>query len=122
MLKKIGLAMVLVSAGALPALAQGAACTAPVAPAAIDGSKVTIDQLRAAITDAKGFIAASDTYQSCIGNDITAQKAAATKDKPFDPAIEKADLAKVSDNQAQKQKVGDAINGAIGDYKKAHPG
>ena len=120
MLKKFALAMILASVAA-PAMAQSA-CTAPVAPAAIDGTKVTIDQLRAAINDAKAFIAASDTYQTCVGDDIAKQKAAATKDKPFDGAIEAAAMAKVNDNQAQKQKVGDAINGAIGAYKKAHPG
>jgi hypothetical protein len=119
MFKKFALAMILASVAA-PVMAQGA-CTAPAPPAAVDGSKVTIDQLRAAINDAKAFIAASDTYQTCVGNDITAQKAAATKEKPFDGAIEAAAMAKVNDNQSQKQKVGDAINGAIGAYKKAHP-
>jgi hypothetical protein len=121
MLKKIALALVLVSAGALPAFAQGA-CTAPVAPASIDGGKVTIDQLRAAISDAKAFIAASDTYQNCLIKDVADQKAAATKDKPFDPAVEKAEDARGLDNQKLKEKVGADINGAIGDYKKAHPG
>jgi hypothetical protein len=120
MFKKITLALILASAAA-PAMAQSA-CKAPTAPAAVDGAKVTVDQLKAAISDAKAFIAASDTYQTCVGDELNKQKAAATPDKPFDPAIEAAAMVKVNDNQAQKQKVGDAINGAIGDYKKAHPG
>lgn len=122
MLKSVSLAVILAAAGAIPAMAQGAACAAPKAPAAVDGAKITIDQLRGAINDAKSFIAASDSYQTCIGNDIAAQKAAATPDKPFNAALEAVAMQKVNDNQAQKQKVGDAINGAIADYKKAHPG
>jgi len=120
MFKKFTLAMILACAS-VPAMAQGA-CNAPKAPAAVDGSKVTVDQLKAAIADVKAFIDASDTYQTCIGNDLTQQKAAATPDKPFNPAIEAAAMAKVNDNQAQKEKVGAAINSAIGEYKKAHPG
>jgi len=121
MLKKIGLAVALVVAGAVPAMAQ-ATCTAPDAPAPVDGTTATRDQLVAGITAAKAFIAASDTYQQCILDDISKQKAAATKDKPFDPNIEKAETAKGLANQADKVKVGDQINGAVGAYKKLHPG
>ena len=70
MLKKIGLAAAMVIAGAVPAMAQ-ANCTAPVAPAAVDGTTATRDQLVAGITAAKAFIAASDTYQQCILDDIS---------------------------------------------------
>jgi hypothetical protein len=121
MLKITGLAIALLVAGALPVMAQ-AACIAPVAPAKVDGSTVTKDQLLASIKDAKAFIAASDTYQDCLGADLKAQKDQATADKkPLDPGIEAGINAKVNDNQAQKVKVGAEINAAVGDYKKVHP-
>ena len=56
----------------------------------------------------KAYIAASDTYQACINDYVTAQKAQADKDKkPMDPAIIQAEGDKVTANQNNKQKVGD---------------
>ena len=122
MLKKIGLASALLLAGALPAMAQ-APCTAPVAPATVDGATATQPQMVAGITAVKAFIAASDTYQACLVADLKSQKdAAAAASKPFDPAIEKAIDAKGLDNQAQKEKVGAEINASVGVFKKLHPG
>jgi hypothetical protein len=63
---------------------------------------------------------ASDNYQQCVVNDLAAQKAAATKDKPFDPAIEQGAMAKVDANQTMKQKVGNDANSALTAFKKAH--
>jgi hypothetical protein len=121
MFKKIILAAVLASAAALPAFAQGATCAAPAAPAVpADPAKASADDMRNLLAGANGFMKASDTYQQCLGNDIAAQKAAATKDKPFDPAIEKADLALVDTNQNLKQKVGTDANTALTAFKKAH--
>ena len=121
MLKITGLATILLVAGALPVMAQ-AACTAPVAPAKVDGSTATKDQLLGGIKDAKAFIAASDTYQDCLSADLKTQKDQAAADKkPLDPSIEAGIDAKVNENQAQKEKVGTEINGAVGDYKKVHP-
>jgi hypothetical protein len=121
MLRITALAAVLLVAGALPVMAQ-AACSAPVAPAKVDGNTVTKDQLLAGIKDAKAFIAASDTYQDCLQADLKSQQDQAAADKkPLDPAISAGIVAKVNDNQAQKQAVGDSINAAVGDFKKAHP-
>ncbi len=121
MLKKIILVAVLASVGALPAFAQGATCAAPAAPAVpADPAKATADDMRTMLSGANGFMKSSDTYQQCLGNDIATQKAAATKDKPFDPAIEKADLALVDTNQNLKQKVGMDANTALNAFKKAH--
>ena len=121
MLKKITLAMVLLGAGALPAFAQGATCTAPTAPAVVDPAKATVDQIRGLLSAAQGFMAASDTYQACVGNDLQAQKDQAKKDnKPFDTAIETAANAKVDANQGLKVKVGTDANTAILAFKKVH--
>ena len=121
MLKKIGLTSALLLAGALPAMAQ-ATCTAPIAPAAVDGSTATQAQMVAGIAAVKAFIAASDNYQDCLGANLKSQKdAAVAANKAFDPAIEQAIVARGLDNQTQKEKVGGEINAAVGAYKKIHP-
>lgn len=108
------------SIAALPALAQ-TACVAPDRPAEIDGTTVSLDQLKAAIGTVKQFIAASDAYQACLGKEIDTQKAAATKDKPFDKAFADRNLALADANQKLKEQVGGSVNAAIVAYKKAHP-
>ena len=109
------------SLGAMPALAQSA-CMAPIAPAAVDGASVTADQLRAAIADAKNFIAQSDVYQECLGKELDAAKQQAVTDKKkFDQSIADAAMAKADANQKMKEKVGAEANNAIAAYKKAHP-
>jgi alpha-beta hydrolase superfamily lysophospholipase len=122
MLKKLGFAAVLLVAGAVPSFADDT-CQAPPVPVAVDGATVTHDQMVAAIGAAKTYISASDTYQACIADYLAAQKTQADKDKtPVDAAIIQAEGDKVTANQNNKQKVGDAINVSIGAYKKAHPG
>jgi hypothetical protein len=110
----------LASVVAGPAMAQ-TSCVAPDQPANIDGATVTLDQLKASISAAKQFIASSDAYQSCLGKDIDTQKAAATRDKPFDKAIATRDMALADSNQKMKENVGTSVNAAIAAYKKAHP-
>jgi hypothetical protein len=105
---------------AAPAMAQ-TTCTPPDQPASIDGSTASLDQLKAAISAAKQFIASSDAYQLCLGNDIDTQKAAATPDKPFDKTIATRDMALGAANQKLKESVGASVNAAIAAYKKAHP-
>ena len=119
MLKKIGLIAVMVAAGALPAMAQ-TVCTAPTTPAAVDAAKASVDQVRGALTAAQGFMTASDSYQDCLAKDLTAQKAAATKDKPLDPGVEKDISAKADANQTAKQQVATAANNLVTDFKKVH--
>ena len=96
-------------------------CVAPDQPASIDGATVTLDQLKAAVSAAKQFIASSDTYQACLGKEIDDQKAAATPDKPFDKAIADRDTGLAAANQKMKENVGASVNAAIAIYKKAHP-
>ena len=122
MLKKIGFAAVLLLSGVVPSFADDT-CQAPPVPASVDGATVSREQLVAAIAAVKTYISASDTYQACIADYLAAQKTQAEKDKkPVDPAIIQAEGDKVTANQNNKQKIGDAINVSIGAYKKAHPG
>jgi hypothetical protein len=115
----------IITAGAVlglagPALA--ADCVRPEAPAPVDGATATMEQLVAAKTAVTDFIAKSDAYQTCVLDDVAAQKDAAKKAKTkFDPAISKAADAKVSENQADKERVGQAFNAAAKAYKAAHP-
>jgi hypothetical protein len=121
MLKMIGLAVALVCVSALPVMAQ-AACTAPTAPTAVDGTTATKDQLIAGINAAKAFIAASDTYQECLNTSLEAQKKIAEANKvPLDPSITNDIATKGGDSQTQKERVGAQINAAVTAYKKLHP-
>lgn len=121
MLKQMGLAVALMGAFTLPALAQ-TDCVAPVAPAAVNGASATKPQMLSAVADVKAFIAASDTYQVCLGNYLTAQRAAAVTNKtPFDANIEKDIAAKVTANQAMKEKMGGEINASLVAFKAAQP-
>jgi hypothetical protein len=103
-----------------PALA--ADCARPAAPAKIDGATATMEQLQAGKAEVTAFMGASDTYQSCLLDDLEAQrKAAKAEKKKLDPAVVKATDAKVSENQADKEKVGADFNSAVKAYKAAHP-
>jgi hypothetical protein len=122
MLKKYGLAAVLLLTCTAPSFADDT-CQVPPAPTAVDGTTATADQMRAAIAAFNAFSKASDTYQACVNDYITAQNAAADKDKkPHDTAMIQAEGDKVTANQAAKEKAGADLNASIGVYKKAHPG
>jgi hypothetical protein len=97
-------------------------CARPAAPAKIDGATATMEQLQAGKAEVTAFMGASDTYQSCLLDDLEAQrKAAKAEKKKLDPAVAKATDAKVSENQADKEKVGADFNSAVKAYKAAHP-
>ena len=110
---------VLLCAGA-PAVAQPV-CTEPPMPPAVDGTNVKPDQLRAAVTAAKGFIAESDVYQNCLLSELDAAKTqASTEGHPLDPTVESQMRVKLATNQKTKEKVGTEINTAIDVFKKTH--
>ena len=107
---------------AAPGLALAAACDSPTPPQAIDGSKATLDELKTAKGAVTSFMAASDSYQGCVLDDLAAQRAAATAAKTkLDPALAKAAEQKVNQNQADKERVGADFNAAVKAYKAAHP-
>lgn len=106
---------------ASPALAQSD-CVRPTAPAPVDGSKVTMEQLLAAKTGVSDFIAASDTYQTCLIDGLAAQRAAAKASKTkVDKSVVTDVDAKIKSNQADKESVGAAFNSAVKAYKAANP-
>ncbi len=101
-----------------PALAQPV-CTEPSVPPAVDGTNVKPDQLSAALTAAKGFIAESDVYQNCLIGELDAAKTqASTEGHPLDPTVESQTRLKLAANQKTKEKVGTEINTAIDVFKK----
>jgi hypothetical protein len=103
-----------------PALAED--CTRPNAPTVVDGATATMDQLAATRKEVGDFMAASDAYQSCVIADLGAQRDAAKAAKTkFDKGLEKAANAKISENQADKEKVGTDYNKAVKAFKAAHP-
>ena len=96
-------------------------CDAPDQPSTIDGATASLDQLKASITAAKEYMAASNSYQDCLDKEINAQRAAATPQRPFDKAIADRNLALASVNQKMKENIGASVNAAIATFKKAHP-
>jgi hypothetical protein len=107
---------------AAPGLAFAASCERPQAPAAVDGGKASLDELKTAKGAVTTFMSDSDTYQSCVLDDLAAQKAQANAAKSkLDPAVAKAAEEKVSANQADKERVGSDFNAAVKAYKAAHP-
>jgi hypothetical protein len=124
MFGKFGLAVAAVLISAAPAMAQSVCGGAPIAPAALDGSKATEAQMKDAHDDVVNFIKASDDYQGCLFSDLDRQKreAAKAKDpKPLDQGIIDGVNAKVAANQKTKEKVGAEYNAAVHAYKDAHP-
>jgi hypothetical protein len=123
MLGKIGMAAMFVLATAAPALAG--TCSEPIPPEiTVRGATATEQQMNDAIKDFKTYQAASDDYQACLVADLKAQKEAAAKakdPKPLDPAIAAGVNAKITANQAEKEKVGGELNAQINAYKQAHP-
>jgi hypothetical protein len=118
---KLALALGAAVALACPALAS-AACTAPTAPAAVDGATATMEQLMAAKQATMDFITASDAYQNCVLDELKAQSDEAKKTKSkLDPAVKKTADDAISANQAQKEKVGADFNASVKAYKAAHP-
>jgi hypothetical protein len=106
--------------GAAPALGQPV-CTEPSVPPSVDGTVVNPDQLRAAVAVAKGFIAESDVYQSCLMGELDAAKTqAGTEGHPLDPGMESDVRLRLATNQKTKEKVGTEINTAIDVFKRSH--
>jgi hypothetical protein len=118
---KFGLTLaVLTALGAAPAFAVD--CQPPIAPVAPNGHTISQQDLSAAVSDAKNYIAQSDVYQQCMLDSVQAQKKQAVEDKkPFDSYIETSTQKKIDDNQKTKIRVGSEINTAVSDFKMAHP-
>ena len=119
MSKKIAFIVTAALLGATPALAQNAVCVEPTLPAMVDGNTVTHDQLVAAITQAKDYMAKSDVYQQCIVADLEAKKQAAAKaGTPFDEQLQQVALAKAAANQQSKDKLAADLNAQSALYKQ----
>jgi hypothetical protein len=107
-------------ASATPVFAQSL-CVEPPIPALVEGAGLTADQMRAAMADARNFIAQSGVYQECLMKEVEAAKTqAATASQPFDPSIEASARAKADASQKAQEKVSAAANGAMAAYKNAH--
>jgi hypothetical protein len=109
----------LVMAGATHAKAE---CARPSPPTVVNGATATLEELQASKTAVTDFMVASDAYQTCVIEELDAQRAAdkAAK-KKINPDLAKTASDKTSDSQADKVKVGAAYNAAAKAYRAAHP-
>ena len=105
----ICLAILIGSAGA----AQAQGCAQPPVPAKLDGA-LSADRMRAALADARNFIAQSTLYQDCLLKEVEAAKLqAATSGQPFEPMIETSARLKVAASRQAQERVGSEVNRAI---------
>lgn len=103
---------------AAPAWAQ---CVESQMPAFVDGNAASADQMRAALADARAFIAQSGIYQDCVRQDLALARAqAAAEGKTVDPAAEVAAKARIAASQQAQDRVGQASNAALTTYKMVH--
>ena len=101
----------------LPALAQSS-CAEPPTPAAVNGTAVSAQQMRAAMADARTFIAQAGVYQECLLKEVEAAKTqAAASGQPFEPMIETSARAKIAASRRAQEQVGAAANGAMTAFK-----
>ena len=119
-------ASILAFGAALGLAAPGVAladCQRPAAPAAkYDGAKATMEEIQAYKKEVMDFMTASDTYQTCLIDEVKAKRDAATAAKTkLDPAVPKAADDSIKSNQAEKERVGADFNATAKAYKAAHP-
>jgi hypothetical protein len=90
-------------------------------PAQIDGSVASADQLRAAMAQARAFIAESSVYQDCLLQEVEAAKTqAAATGQAFDPVIDIHARNKIAASKKAQDQVGTAIDGSVSAYKLVH--
>jgi hypothetical protein len=109
---RIVLCLAIVIGGAGAALAQEA-CIEPVRPARLDSS-ASADRMRAALAQARQFIAQSSLYQDCLLREVEAAKTqAAAEGMPFEPMIETSARLKIANSRKAQDQAGAAVNGAV---------
>lgn len=92
------------------------ACAAPPAPAAVQGT--TQAELDAAHEAVNAFLAASDSYQSCLGRALGARQDLAFFAKTNVPVVVTKQIErKARDNQHQKERVGRDYNAAVAAFQ-----
>lgn len=99
---RVILSLAMVLAGATCAAAQ-TACSEPTVPPPIDGAQASADQLRAAMAQARDFIAQAGMYQGCLA-------------QSGDPDAR----TKIGTSQKNQDRVGQSINTALDTYKRSH--
>lgn len=92
------------------------ACSPPAAPAAVDAT--TQAQLAAAHDAVDAFMAASDSYQRCLGRALGARQDLAFFAKTNVPVVVTKQIdRKARDNQHQKEQVGRDYNAAAAAFQ-----
>lgn len=105
---------------ASPALGQSL-CVEPTMPMPVDGAVASADQMRAAMAEARNFIAESGVYQECLAKEVDdAKSQAAANGQPFESSIEAAARARADVSKKAQERVGVTLNNAMAAYKNAH--
>jgi len=119
MVRKLFVGGAMMIALAAPAWAQDQ-CVAPKPPAIPDGAKATPNQIIAAQNEIKTYAASSDSYQSCLAQEIDRQKAiAAQNNGELDPDVQSAVQVKSAAQRNDAQQVAAAWGAAVDAFNKA---
>lgn len=106
--------------GATPVLGQSL-CLEPAVPMPLDGAAATADQMRAAMAEARNFIAQSGVYQDCLMKEVEDAKSQATAGgQTFEPSLEANARAKMDASKKAQERVGVTVNNALAAYKNTH--
>ena len=96
-------------------------CIEPSMPMPVDGAAASADQMRAAMADARSFIAESGVYQECLVKEVEDAKSQATSaGRPFEASVEAGARARLDVSKKAQEKVGATLNNAMAAYKNAH--
>ena len=91
-------------------------------PMPVDGAAATADQMRAAMADARNFVAQSGLYQECLQREVEAAKTQATAaGQAFEPALEASARGKIDASKKAQERVSITVNNAVAAFKNAHP-
>jgi hypothetical protein len=96
-------------------------CVEPTMPVPVDGAAANADQMRAAMAEARNFIAQSGVYQECLAKEVEdAKSQAVAAGQPFEPSVEVLARAKLDGSKKAQEKVGATLNNAMAAFKNAH--
>lgn len=96
-------------------------CAEPVMPMPVNGAAATADQMRAAMADARNFIAQSGVYQDCLSREVDAAKdQAVASGQALDPVVESNAKTRLEASRKAQERVDIEASNAMAAYKNAH--
>jgi hypothetical protein len=94
-------------------------CSAPPMPAPVDGYTASRDQIVAAMAAMKRYAAASDGFQRCVSDFLSASKAQSDRDgKPVDEALVILEHQRIAASERSKRRNAEQVKFAINSFNE----